>query len=542
MTREGEDQLPMSVPGTASLPGIEAPRRGPVYGTRLAVAADHPLASFVAMTIFQRGGNAVDAAIAAAAVNVVTKPHRTHLGGDAFALVWHRESGDVDCLNAGGRAPLDVRLERFRQGIPARGPLASTVPGIVDSWSELQGRYGSLPLRELLAPAVQLADHGFPVSFRLSEAMKLIATPETPEALKRAYLKNGDSPYEPGDTLRLPEVAAALSRIAEEGREGFYGGETGNLLAAAMKESGGLIGPEDLEMPTAHWHEPLVTPYRGHVVYEQALPSQGVILLEALNIVEQFPLAKWGAVSADSVHVMAEATKLAFADLRRHGADPLLEEVPLEMLLSKEHAKSRAAEIDLKHARAAAVQITPSDTTSFVVADEEMAVSYIQSIFSPWGSRFLIPGAGVLMNNRLRGFHLDAASPNRLAPGKRTVHTLNTFLVVKDGQLVVGGGTPGGDFQVQTNLQMIAGVVDWGLDLQSALDMPRWANLAGGRLAIEGRFTLDLHQELVSRGHTVQVVAGWEATLSRGQLIASNPAGGWAVASDLRGEGVALGL
>jgi gamma-glutamyltranspeptidase / glutathione hydrolase len=542
MTTEPQAQLPMAVPGTSSLPGIEAPRRGPVYGSQLAVAADHPLASYLAMNIFQRGGNAIDAAIASSAVNVVTKPHRTHLGGDAFVLIWHRRQGLVECLNAGGRASRNARMERFDDGIPGRGPLASTVPGLVDAWIELHNRHGTLPLRDLLAPAVQLAESGFPVSMRLAQAMKMIAGSDSQDALKDAFLEDGERPYREGEIFRQPDLASTLSKIGMDGRIGFYGGETGKRISMAMAEAGGLIDQGDLEQPAAQWHKPLVSTFAGHQVYEQALPSQGFILLEALNIIEEFPLSDWGLLSHDSVHVMVEATKLAFADARQHLGDPAYSDIPVHELLSKDHTRALASRIDLHHARAPELQLTPSDTTSFVVADDQTVVSFIQSVFSPWGSRFVIPGTGILMNNRMRGFSLDYASPNRLEPGKHAVHTLNSFLVVKDGQLVIGGGTPGGDFQVQTNLQMIAGVVNWGLDLQSAVDMPRWVTLSGGRLAIEGRFTLDLHQDLFSRGHTVQVAAGWEGTMSRGQVIASNPNGGWAVASDLRGEGVALGL
>lgn len=533
--------LPMSSPGSSSLPGVEAPRRGPAYGSQSAVASEHTLASYAAMDVLQRGGNAVDAAIAASAVNVVVKPHRNHFGGDAFVLIWHRQSGAVECLNAGGRASRHATLERFARGVPPRGPLSSTVPGLVDAWLQLHERHGSLSLRESFAPAVQLAGRGFPVTLQLSLAMQALLAEGTPDAVRQAFLVDGRRPYEPGETLRQERVAETLQRIAADGRDGFYGGQTGRKLAEAMRAAGGIIDEGDLERPTAHWQEPLSSDYHGHVVFEQALPSQGIILLEALNIAEAFPLAEWGPFSADSVHVMLEATKLAFADARKHAADPDFEEVPVSMLLSKEHAREQAKQIDLRHARGPDVALTASDTTSFIVADADTVVSFIQSIFFPWGSRFYIPEIGVLMNNRMRGFHVDPASPNRIAPGKRTVHTLNTFLVVRDGRLVVGGGTPGGDFQVQTNLQMIASVLDWGFDLQSAVDMPRWA-LSGNRLTMEGRFTLEMRQELVSRGHNVQASSSWDGSLSRSELIATNPHGGWAVASDLRGEGLALGL
>jgi len=494
------------------------------------------------MNIMQRGGNAADAAIAAAMVNVVTKPHRTHLGGDAFFLVWRRGPNTVDCLNAGGRAPHHATLERFAGGIPTTGPLASTVPGFVDGMQELYVGYATLPLKTLLEPAIKLAEDGFPVSLRFSRATSVL--PRQPElaneAFMKAFLKNGREPYEAGETLRQPELAETLHRIADEERDGFYAGKTAELIAKAYRDAGGIIDEEDLERQQAHWHDPLVTTYNGCNVYEQALPSQGIILVEALNIVENFPLREWGLNSPNAVHVMAEATKMAFADSRRYSADPEVEAVPWERMTSKEFARARAAQIDLKRAQDPGPMPISGDTTQFVVGDGDMAITLIQSVFSAWGARFLIPGTGILMNNRLRGFNVDPASPNRLEPGKRTVHTLNTFLAVRDGALVVGGGTPGADFQVQANLQTMTSVVDFDLDLQSAVDAPRWVS-TGGKLAMESRFPQSLIDDLGYRGHEVQVTDAWDGTVSRSQAIASLPEGGWAVASDLRGEGTALG-
>ncbi len=523
----------------APLPGLEAPRSGPVMGSRYAVATDHPLASLAAMDVLQGGGNAVDATIAAAAVNVVTKPNRTHLGGDAFALIWHRDTGEVECLNAGGRAPLSATLEAFAGGIPRTGPRASTVPGLVDSWVELHSRHGSRPLAELLRQAIALCDDGFPVSLHLSTAMASLPGAGE-EALRATFLKDGSRPYAPGEVLRQRDLGETFRAIAVEGRAGLYEGRVGRAIAASMASSGGLLNLDDLAEPASRWHEPLKSFYRDCAVYEQAMPSQGMILLEALNIAERFPLGEWGLASPDSVHVMVEATRMAFADLRRYGADPDFEHVPLERLLSEDHAREQAARIDLRRSAVAGVAPISSDTTSFVVADEKMAVCYIQSVFAAWGSRFVVPGTGILMNNRMTGFHIDPASPNRLAPGKRTVHTLNNFLVVKDGRLVVGGGTPGADFQVQTNLQVIAGVLDWGLDLQAAVDTPRWATSTGGRLSVESRLSPAIREDLSSRGHQMQVAGPW-GVRACSQVISSLDAG-WAVASDLRGEGLALAV
>lgn len=542
----------MPVPLTESLPGLDAPRRGPVFGSKYIVAADHHLASQAAIDIMKRGGNAADAAVAAAAVNVVTKPHRTHLGGDAFALVWRRgEHNTVEALNAGGRAPNAATLDKFPSGIDVTGPRASSVPGLVDAMLELHVSFGTFNFDKLLEPAIQLAEEGFPVSQRLSGAMQMLAAGpdarkglEGPhfDTLRSIFLKNG-RPYEPGETLRQPDLAATLRRLVLDAREGFYEGETAKLIADGMSAAGGLITLDDLSKQTAHWHEPLKTTYRDIEVHEQALPSQGIILLEALNIVENFPLAEWGPLSPDSLHVLIEATKMAFADSHAYAADPEVgETVPVEQLLSKEHGRARAAEIDMKRAGKAGPAMLKTDTTEFVVGDRELGIAFIQSVFSPWGSGFMLPGTGILMNNRLRGFNTDPGHPNALAPGKRTMHTLNTFMAFRDGQMICGGGTPGGDFQVQANLQTLVSIVDWGMDLQTAVDAPRWVTLGEGELVLEGRYSPAIREELASRGHSLHITAAWDPTLAKSQVIANTSDGGWAAASDLRGEGIALGL
>lgn len=537
--------LPGEIIGSESLPGVEAPRRGPVYGSKYAVAADHPLASIAAINVLQRGGNAVDATIAASAVNVVVKPYATQLGGDAFMLMWHKKSNTVECLNAGGRAPVRATLDRFSKGLPSFGAASSSVPGLVDAWMDLHRTYATLPLDVLLRPAIDYARNGFPVSVRLHDAMRLAATFDGRESaeLRRIYLLDGARPYAEGQTLRQPQLAETLERMVElVERDGFYGEETGELIVQAMQEHGGIIGKDDLEQAAAHWHEPIKTTYAGVDVYEQAPPSQGFILLEALSIAEQFPVADWGLQSPEAAHVLIEAMKLAFADSRQYWADPLVQAVPSEELLSKEHARKRAQLIDLKRAGEPMPAVLGSDTTEFVVGDEDYAIAFIQSVFAPWGSRFVVPATGILMNNRLSAFSADPSHANVLAPGKRTVHTLNTFMALRDGELVIGGGTPGADFQVQSNLQTVVARLAWGLDLQSAIDSPRWLALAGRHVALEGRFAPALLQGLANRGHEVHVIAPWDTTVSRSQVIASRAEGGWGVASDLRGEGVGLAL
>jgi gamma-glutamyltranspeptidase/glutathione hydrolase len=362
------------------------------------------------------------------------------------------------------------------------------------------------------------------------------------DTLRSVFMKDG-RPYQPGEILRQPDLAATLQRLVLDGRDGFYEGETAKLIADGMSAAGGLIDTDDLSQQTAHWHDALQTTYRGLDVYEQALPSQGIILLEALNIAEQFPLADWGPLSTDTVHVLVEATKIAFADSKAHTADPeAVENVPVEMLLSKEYAKKRAAGIDMKHAGKPAAGVLQTATTEFVVGDQDLGITFIQSVFSPWGSGFMVPGTGIVMNNRLRGFNTTPGHPNALEPGKRTMHTLNTFMAMRDGEMVLGGGTPGGDFQVQANLQTLTNVIDFGMALQTAVDTPRWATMSGGALVLESRYPQSVLDDLRSRGHDVRVTAAWDPTLQKSQVMATLPHGGWAFASDLRGEGMALGI
>jgi len=418
------------------------------------------------------------------------------------------------------------------------------VPGFVDALLELHVSYGTLNFDKLMEPALRYAEEGFPVSMRLAGAMTMLPGLAGPagDTLRSVFLKDG-VPYAPGETLRQPDLAATLNRLVLDAREGFYEGETAKLIADGMRDAGGLIDVEDLSKQTAHWHDALVTSYRGVDVYEQALPSQGIILLEALNIAENFPLADWGLLNADTVHVLVEATKIAFADSRAHIGDPeVVEGVPVEHLLSKDYAKSRAAEIDLKRAGAPGPALIKTDTTEFVVGDGDLGIAFIQSVFSPWGSGFMIPGTGILMNNRLRGFTTQPGHPNELQPGKRGLHTLNTFLAMRGEQMVCGGGTPGGDFQVQANLQTLISIIDWGMDLQMAIDAPRWVTLGRNDLVLESRFPTAIRDDLAARGHTVHYTTAWDGTLQRAQVMGTTPEGGWAVASDLRGEGVALGM
>jgi gamma-glutamyltranspeptidase/glutathione hydrolase len=519
---------------------LGSPARGPVFGTRGVAASGQPLATIAGLDILRSGGNAVDAALAVSAVMVVTQPYSSHLGGDAFTII-RTASGETVALNAGGRAPLAATPERFPDGIPLRGPTAVAVPGLVDTWCALHKRFATKPLAELLAPAIAVARDGFPISQSLGRVARgsqadLTADPGCNEVFFGAGVPRS------GNLLRQPDLARTLEAIASDGRDGFYGGATGKRIAGYVRERGGLLSEEDLARDQAVWGEPLSIDYRGWTVFEQPLPSQGFLALEALNIVEGFDLASAPANSADGVHPCAEAMHLAFADRDAHVGDPDAVDVPIDRLLSKEHAGELRSRITNGTGAATASALRGGDTTSFAVADAEgNLVSFIQSIFHPWGSAVLVPGTGVLLNNRMLGFSLDPASPNVLRPGMRTIHTLNTWLLDSPDGAVYAGGTPGADFQVQTNLQVLSHIVDRRLDPQSAIDAPKWVLNAHGDLAIEGRFPQETLDELAARGHRLQPGPAWETTFCRSQIVARRPDGALLAASDPRGEGCALG-
>lgn len=496
------------------------------------------MASLAGIDVLRAGGNAIDATIAVSAAMVVLQPVASHLGGDAFTLI-RTAQGEKLALNAGGRAPLAAAPECFPNGIPRRGAMAVAVPGLVDVWCAIHERLATKPLRELLAPAIALARDGFPVSqafaFVTRSAQETLAADP---GCAELFLKDG--PPRPGTVLKQPDLTRTLEAIGEGGRDAFYGGDVGQRIVALMRERGGLITDDDLARNQAVWGAPLATTYRGWQVYEQPIPSQGLITLEALNIIEGFDIGSQSIISPERVHVSVEAIRLAFEDRRRYVGDPDAVDVPVERLLSKEYAAERRQQIA---AQASASSVAPrgGDTTSFAVADGNgNMVSFIQSVFDRWGAAVLVPGTGVLLNNRMRGFSLDPESPNVVRPGMRTVHTLNTWLLEREDGRVYAGGTPGADFQVQVNAQVISALVDSRLDPQTAIDAPKWVLSGPGELTAEARLPNETLVELEGRGHHVRRVAAWDALLCRSQMVVRDPSGALMAASDFRGEGCAL--
>jgi gamma-glutamyltranspeptidase/glutathione hydrolase len=506
------------------------------------VASEHPLVSQTGIDILRGGGNAFDAALAMSAMLPVVKPPRSHLGGDAYVLVYPKAEGRPAAICSGGKAPAGATLDRYRDEIPRHGGDAAAIPGLVDAWQVIADRWGGMPLRDLLEPAVKSARDGFPISRELELVLKAsrgLFSKYT--GLSRMFADGGDAPAL-GRILHQPALASTLTAIAEGGRHAFYTGPIAEQVAAGVQAAGGSMTAGDLAAHSADVLEPLSTDYRGNTVFETPPNSQGLILLEELNILEGFELAGWGHLSPETAHHQIEAKKLAFEDRQRFAGDPAFVDFDPQRLLTKEHAAERRTMIDAQRARPSLVPAASTDTTAFVVADADgNACSFIQSLYAAWGSAVGIPEVGVIMNNRMTGFSLEVGHPNVLAPGKRTMHTLNAYMVFRDGKPLMIGNTPGGDFQVQTNLQVITSVLDFGLDPQAAIDAPRWGDTPEA-LILEDDMPEQTQRELALRGHNIRTMNRQGAPMGRAQAIVIDPdSGAYIGGSDSRGEGAAAG-
>ncbi len=508
------------------------PPRSAAVGRRGMVGSAHPLVSQIGLDVMRHGGNAIDAAVAAGAMLMLVEPRNGHLGGDAFVQVTlPDERQRVVAINGSGAAPHAATLERYQAlgEIPADGPWASTVPGVVSAWQVLLERFGTRPLAELLEPAIDYAEHGLAVNARQHAAETLNAElyrryPET-EAI---FTPGGVAPAE-GALVRQPLLARSLRRVAAGGREEFY---TGSLAADMVRASQAQGGPFVLRDFAEHQTEvldPVQTSFLGYTVYEQPPVSQGLIVLLALNILEALDLPAVQPGSVDAFHLQIEAVKLAVEDRQRLLGDPQWVEVPLDWMLSKEHAREQAARVDGRHARTSQQPRQVLDTTAMMLADERgMMVAYIHSLFSSSG--VVLGDTGVLMNNRLRGFSLEPGHPNVLVPGKRPIHTLNTYVVKQGDEPVLIGGTPGAHWQVQANVQLLSNILAWGMDLQTAQERPRWlmgesSHSNSTHVRVESRAGEAVIDGLAEQGHDVEVMGPWAAG-NAVQVIARDPSSG----------------
>ena len=506
------------------------------------VASGHHLATVAGLAALRDGGSAVDAAIAAAAVCAVVLPHRTAIGGDVFALVYDARARAVTAYNGSGAAPAMADPEAFPQGFGDQGAQLATVPGCVAAWADMLADHGRLGLDRVLAPAVSYAAEGFPVSDVLAAAIAEAADRISADPTAAAtYSPRGRHPG-PGEILQQPDLAASLRAIAADGSDAFYRGALADRLAEGIATLGGWITAEDLAAHRTDRREPIETAYRGLRVVGQPPVSQGHILLEELAIADGLDLRAMGWGSVEQIHMMVEIKKLAFADRDALAGDPSVVSFVVEELLDAAFIAQRRRAIAGRAAERAEPAALPADTTYLAVVDRDgNAVSLIESVFSAFGSATVVPGTGILLNNRLSGFSLDARSPNALAPGKRPVHTLNAVMVL-DGSLPrFVYGTPGRHAQVQTNFQLGVGLIDHGLEVQEAIEAPRWYHGSGRTLQLESRFPEHVRKGLAAKGHEVQVLGEWAEITGGAQAVAIDENGVFSGGADPRREGYAAG-
>jgi len=515
--------------------------RSPVLARNGMASTAHPIASAIAVDILKRGGSAVDAAIAANAMLAVVEPYSNGIGGDLFAIVWDPETGELVAYNGSGRTPAGFDLAALQEQLgdagqlPTFGALSVSVPGAVDGWFALHERFGKLPLAELLAPAIEYAKQGVAITEVVAttwdEAMGEFPGDGLPaehmHELKRVFLPKGQSPRE-GEIFRNPDLANSYELIAAQGRAGFYDGEIAQQIVAAVSAAGGHLEATDLAGHRGEWVQPVSVNYRGYDVFEIPPNSQGIAALQILNIMQQFPIAEYGRDNADYWHVMTEASKLAYEDRAKFYADPEFSDIPLTFLLSTSYAKSQAEKIDMDKAAAIVQPGAPpnhGDTTYLATADRDgMMVSFIQSNYWEFGSGIVPIGTGFALQNRGGAFSLDPEHANVYAAGKRPFHTIIPAFVMKDGKPIMAFGVMGGFLQPQAHAQIIANMIDFGMNVQEAGDAARFVHAGasqptGGRMSDGGELRLEagvddaVVAELIKRGHTVthgqQIYAGW---------------------------------
>jgi gamma-glutamyltranspeptidase/glutathione hydrolase len=522
-----------------------------IMGRRGAVAANHPLAAQAGLLALRAGGNAVDAAVATALALSVVEPMMSGLGGDGFYHVFDAKTGEAVVFNGTGPAPRAATPERYAAGIPRTGPLSVSVPGLVAGLGMMHKQFGRLPWRGLFAEAIHYAREGYAATphyrhFAVDHAVTLRADRRS----AAVFLAGGEPAV--GAAIVQADLARTLEEIAAEGAECFYRGALARRLATACRDGGTLIAEADLAEFQAEKQEPIAIDYRGFTVLEAPPNSTGFVLLQELKIAENFDLKGMGLGSADLVHVLVEAKKLAFADRERWGADSRSIEPPFGELLSDAYAGRLAARIDPRRAAPTrSIADAAGNTTYFCTADGEgNAVSGIQSINSAWGSGVTAGDTGILLNNRMAYWHLDPGHPNHLRPGRRVRHTMNPPLVLKDGKLWCVFGTPGADNQVQINFQVLTAMLDFGLDPQQAAELPRWTSMVPGQyanyphdgpdvLTMERRFPEEVRRDLSRRGHPVDTVGDLDGPCSV-EIIRRAPDGTLMAGSDPRRDGWAL--
>jgi gamma-glutamyltranspeptidase/glutathione hydrolase len=496
--------------------------RSEVIAVNGMAATSQPLATQVALDILKKGGNAIDAAIAADAVLGVVEPTGAGIGGDLFALIWSAEKNKLYGLNASGRSPRSLRIEYFKENgyefIPAYGPLSVSVPGCVDGWFEMHDILGKLQMKDILQPAISYAREGFPVTeviaYYLDKGTQILK--DFPN-IKEVYMPGGKSPGK-GEIFKNPLLANTLDKIVKGGRNEFYRGTIARDVDAFMKKQGGFLTYDDLARHHSEWVEPVSTTYRGYEIWEIPPNSQGIATLQMLNLLEGYDLASMGFGSAEYMHLFTEAKKLAYEDRARYYADPLFSNVPVTQLISKKYAAERRKLIDREKAAKVydAGIIEAGNTVYLTVADKYgNMVSLIQSNYRGMGSGMCPTGLGFVLQDRGELFSLEPGHPNVYAPGKRPFHTIIPAFITKNNKPWISFGVMGGDMQPQGQVQIVINLIDFKMNLQEAGDAPRMHHIGsseptghqmtdGGTLLLESGFRTDVIQKLMNMGHKIQ--------------------------------------
>ena len=521
------------------------------------VATSHPLATQIGIDILKKGGNAVDAAIAANAAIGLMEPTGNGIGGDLFAIIWIENNKKLYGLNASGRSPKNLKLEYFKNNgfskIPAYGPLPVSVPGCVDGWFEMHEKFGSLNMKQILKPAINYAENGFPVSELVSYYLGISAKNfgKYPN-FNETYLINGFSPKK-GQIFKNKDLANTLKIISEKGRSGFYEGKIAKIMSDFIIDQGGFLSYEDLKNHKSDWIEPVSTNYRGYDVWELPPNGQGIAALQMLNLLEKFDIKSMGFGSAEYIHHFVEAKKIAFADRAKYYADMDFNDIPVDFLISKEYADKRRDEI--KPTRAArsvkAGEIENGDTIYLTVADKDgNMVSLIQSNYRGMGSGMVPPGLGFMLQDRGELFSLDEDHYNVYEPEKRPFHTIIPAFITKDNKPYISFGLMGGAMQPQGHAQIVINLVDFGMNLQEAGDAPRIRHVSnqqptggemfdGGELSLESGFDYKEIRKLMKFGHKVIFslgsFGGYQAIMYDDEL------GVYFGASESRKDGSAMG-
>ncbi len=539
---------------------IFSSRRSPVYAQHGMVSASQPLAAIAGLQTLMKGGNAADAAIATAAALNVTEPTSTGIGGDAFALFYHAKTRNITALNGSGRAPAALTIDLIKQqnlespNHQISNPLHAhciTVPGACAAWCDFNARYGTMPMKEILAPAIKLAEEGFPVAPLTARGWQRGAENVLARASNGAEMTIGGRGPRAGEIFKNPGLAKTLHAVAEGGKDAYYRGEIAKSIARAIQESGGVMSEQDLAAHESSWVEPISTKYRGVRVWECPPNGQGLAALIALNLLEGFELRGMDPLGAERMHLLVESMRVAFADTNWYVADPAFCPAPLDGLLSKKYAETRRklinpqrATVDTKHGS----PVASSGTVYFCVVDGAgNAASFINSNYMGFGTGIVPKGWGFTLHNRGHNFVLDPNHPNALAPRKRPYHTIIPGMITRDdGSLYAPFGVMGGFMQAQGHMQVVVGLVDDELDPQSALDRPRFCLTAAkptGKVQLEEGIPFETLSALAQMGHEVIPVSGYaRATFGRGQIIRRDPdtcvlcAG-----SDPRADGCAVG-